>query len=57
MAMADNQREDIGKFARHPLRTMGGAMMVGAAMGASLMAAKNHQSKTPMQKFMEKMSK
>jgi hypothetical protein len=55
--MADNQSEDIGKFARHPLRTMGGAMMIGAAMGASLMAAKNQQSKTPMQKFMEKMSK
>lgn len=55
--MAANKSEDIGKFARHPLRTMGGAMLVGTAFGMSLMAAKNHAAKTPMQKFMERMSK
>jgi hypothetical protein len=55
--MVDNQSEDIGKFARHPLRTMGGALMLGAAVGASAMATKNSRAKTPMQKFMDRINK
>jgi hypothetical protein len=56
--MADNQQsEDIGKYARHPRRTAAGAILLGTALGAGMFAAKNRRGKTPMQKFMEKMSK
>jgi uncharacterized membrane protein YidH (DUF202 family) len=55
--MADNQSDDIGKYARHPKRTAAGAMLIGTALGAGMMAAKKHQNQTPMQKFMNKMNK
>jgi hypothetical protein len=54
--MAKEQNDDIGMFARHPLRTMAGAMMVGASLGSGMMAAKNHRYKTPMQKFFDRMN-
>jgi hypothetical protein len=54
--MANNESNDIGRFARHPLRTMGGAMMMGAGLGAGIMAAKNHRNKTPLQKFMDRIN-
>jgi hypothetical protein len=57
MVMADNQSSDIGSLARHPLRTMGGAALIGTALGMSLMSAKNRRDKTPMQKFMDKLNK
>jgi Spy/CpxP family protein refolding chaperone len=53
--MADNQIVDIGKYAKHPRRTAVGAMLIGTALGAGMMAAKNHRSKSPMQKFIDKM--
>jgi hypothetical protein len=55
--MADNQSEDIGKYARHPRRTAAGAMLIGSAIGAGMMAAKKQRAKTPMQKFIDKMGK
>jgi hypothetical protein len=54
--MAKEQNDDIGMFARHPLRTMAGAMMVGASLGSGMMAAKNHRNKTPMQKLFDRMN-
>jgi hypothetical protein len=60
--MANNQSkekmEDIRSYAsRHPRRMNGGAMLVGTILGASLATVKVRKHKTPMQKFMEKMSK
>lgn len=55
--MARNRGEDIGKFARHPLRTMGGSLMAGAAIGAGMMAAKHQREKSPMQKLIDRMNK
>jgi uncharacterized membrane protein YidH (DUF202 family) len=56
--MANNdQSEDIGKYARHPRRTAGGAMLIGTAVGAGMMAAKNRRNKSMMQKFMDRMNK
>ena len=36
--MEDNQVEDIGRYARHPLRTAGGAFLIG--MGLSMMMSR-----------------
>jgi hypothetical protein len=55
--MAQNQSDDMGKFARHPLRTMGGSMLMGASFGAGMMAAKNRRNKSMVQKFMDRMNK
>jgi len=56
--MMNNQDEDvdIGKYARHPRRTAGGAFIIGSMIGASLMAAKKMRQKTAMQKFMDRMN-
>jgi hypothetical protein len=54
--MAINQSDDIGRFARHPLRTMGAAFLVGSTMGAGMMAAKKHREKTPAQKFLDRLN-
>jgi len=54
----DDQKEQMRSYAsRHPRRMQAGAAMLGLMAGASAMAAKKHRSKTPMQKFMDKMSK
>lgn len=56
--MADNnQSEDIGKYARHPLRTMGMGFIIGSAVGASMMAAKKNQEKNIVDKFLDRLSK
>lgn len=54
--MARNNNEDIGKFARHPLRTMGGAFAAGATWGAGMMMAKHRREKSPLQKFMDRIA-
>lgn len=55
--MADNQNEDIGKYARHPLRTMGMGFIIGTALGASMMAAKKNQEKNVVDKIFDKFGK
>jgi hypothetical protein len=60
--MANNKTEDRGAdlrnyASRHPKRMNGGAMLVGTALGAGLMAAKQMRAKTPVQKFMDRLSK
>jgi hypothetical protein len=50
--MANNsENSDGGKFARHPLRTMGGSLILGAGIGAGMMAAKHQQNKSALQKI------
>jgi hypothetical protein len=51
---ATNNNDDIGKYARHPRRTAAGAMIIGTALGAGMMAAKKQAEKTPMQKMMDR---
>lgn len=53
--MADNQVQDLGKYARHPRRTAGAAFLIG--MGAGMMAAAktNHRPKSRVQKFMDQL--
>lgn len=55
--MADNQSEDLGKYARHPRRTAGAAFLMG--MGAGMMAAakRNHKPKSSVQKFMDQLGR
>lgn len=55
--MADNQSENLGKYARHPRRTAGAAFLIG--MGAGMMAAakKSHRPKTGIQKFMDQLGR
>lgn len=56
--MADNnQIEDIGKYARHPLRTMGMGFIVGTALGASMMAAKKNQEKNIVDKILDRIGR
>ena len=38
---------------KHPLRMLSSALMVGTALGASLMAAKKNREKGSLQKFMD----
>jgi hypothetical protein len=54
--MENNQSDDIGKLARHPLRTMGAAFLVGSTMGAGMMAAKKRREKTPVQKLLDRLN-
>lgn len=43
MAEEQNQdSQDIGMFARHPLRTMGGAFLAGAAIGMGTAGKRRH---------------
>jgi hypothetical protein len=43
MAEEQNQgTQDIGMFARHPLRTMGGAFLAGAAIGMGTAGKRRH---------------
>ena len=52
MAEAQDQIEDLGKYARHPRRTAGTAFLIG--VGAGLMAAKmRKQNKSSLQKWMD----
>jgi hypothetical protein len=62
--MANNQiedkKEEVRSYAsQHPRRMNGGAMLIGTLLGASLATVKVKRKKlaSPMQKFMEKMSK
>jgi hypothetical protein len=55
---AKEKMEDVRSYAaKHPRRMQAGAAMLGMMAGASIMAAKKQRAKTPMEKFMEKMSK
>jgi hypothetical protein len=56
--MADKQNDDIGRYARHPLRTAGSAFLVGTAIGAGLVASKarREHNKNPLKKFMDQVS-
>jgi hypothetical protein len=45
--------EAMGTMSRHPLRTSGGAFLIG--LGAGMMAAKMRKQKTPLQKFMDQL--
>jgi hypothetical protein len=51
--MPDNQNNDIGTYAKHPMRSAAGSMMIGTVIGAGLMAAKMRRDKTPAQKFLD----
>ena len=60
--MADNGSEtngqNMGSYAtRHPGRMASGMLLVGTAIGASIMAAKKNRDPSYLQKFMDNMSK
>jgi hypothetical protein len=47
--------EDLGKYARHPLRTAGTAFLVG--IGAGMMASKARKhNRSALQKFFDQLS-
>lgn len=56
-AMSNEKSSDIGRFARHPLRTMGGSMLAGMSVGAGMMAAKHKRARSPMQRIMNRMGR
>jgi hypothetical protein len=51
---SNNESNDVGKFARHPLRTMSGALIAGTGLGAGLMHAKHQRNKSSLQKFIDR---
>jgi len=60
--MADNgpgaNGQNTGSYAiRHPRRMASGMLLVGTAIGASIMAAKKNRDRSSLQKFMDNMSK
>jgi uncharacterized membrane-anchored protein YhcB (DUF1043 family) len=56
MAKANiSNEEDMGKYARHPRRTAGSALLIGTAIGASIMAMKKNREKNSVQKLMDKL--
>jgi hypothetical protein len=48
--------EDRSYSQRHPVRMASGMLMLGATLGASLMAAKKKQEKSSLQKFLDQLS-
>jgi hypothetical protein len=55
---AKEKMEDVRTYAsRHPRRMNGGAILFGTLLGASLATVKANKNKSPMQKFIDKMSK
>ncbi len=53
--MAEDEVEDIGKLAHHPLRTAGMAFIAGAMAGMSMVGAKKAREKSAFQKFMDRL--
>jgi hypothetical protein len=47
--------EELGKYARHPLRTAGAAFLAGSVMGLGVMAAKKNQHRGSLQKFLDQL--
>jgi len=52
-----NQPDNSSYSQRHPRRMMGGAMLLGTALGATLMAAKKNRDKNAVQKFLDQLSR
>jgi hypothetical protein len=51
---ADDATQHMNNYAsRHPRRIWSGALLVGTALGASLMAAKKNRDKNALQKFVD----
>lgn len=50
----DNQTDDIGRYAKHPLRTMGAAFLAGTMLGMMAAKQQNH-NKTSLQKFLDQL--
>jgi hypothetical protein len=54
---ADQTAQDMGNYAsKHPRRMYGGMLMLGTAIGATMMAAKKNRDKNALQKFMDQIS-
>ncbi len=53
----ETRDKDIGKYAKHPLRTMGGAFLVGTAVGVGVTAAKKHSRRNSLQKFLDQLNR
>ena len=53
--MEDKQKEQLGKYARHPMRTAGTAFLIGTAVGASMMAGMKDTHKSPIEKIMDRL--
>lgn len=48
-----NQGTDIGMFARHPIRTMGGAFLAGAAIGMGTAASKHRHNRSAFRRMID----
>jgi hypothetical protein len=56
MVNNDSELDTRGYAQKHPMRMLGGALMLGTALGASLMSAKKNREKGPLQKFMDQIN-
>lgn len=55
MANVENEADDTGPLSRHPLRTVGVALMAGAALGASLSKARRDR-RSSLQKIRDQLN-
>lgn len=49
------EKDSMGRYARHPLRTAGTAFLAGALFGVSMMGARGSQQKSGLQKFIDQL--